>query len=104
MADLKLMNEVFNAWLTNFRSDGIPIGNNREVTAALTGKNPMQFAFVPPDHPAINASGELQPLQFVLVDRLLRGGRRRRRCGRGDLLGPRIGEARGERGPLVGGL
>lgn len=74
MADLKLMNEVFNAWLTNFRAEGIPIGNNREVTAALTGKNPMQFAFVPPDHPAINTSGELcdrwgTPFRFHVLGR-----------------------------------
>ncbi|MFO1447971.1 MAG: hypothetical protein U1F61_07420 [Opitutaceae bacterium] len=73
-ADLKLVNEVFNAWLTNFRTAGIPIGSNQEVTAALTGKNPMQFAFVPPDHPAINAKGELcdrwkTPFRFHVLSR-----------------------------------
>jgi hypothetical protein len=36
-----------------------PIGENREITAALTGKNTLGFAFIPPDCPAINAAGEL---------------------------------------------
>jgi len=58
-ADLKLVHEIFAAWLTNFREQGIPIGENRDVTAALTGANPLSFAFVPRNHPAINARGEL---------------------------------------------
>ncbi len=58
-ADLRLLNEVFSAWLTHFRDAGVPIGDNREVTAALTGTNSLGYAFVPADHPALNARGEL---------------------------------------------
>jgi hypothetical protein len=36
-----------------------PVGNNAEITAVLTGKNKLGYAFIRPDHPAINASGEL---------------------------------------------
>jgi len=72
--DLKLVHEVFAAWLTNFREQGIPIGENREVTAALTGANPLGFAFVPRNHPAINARGELcdrwgTPFRFHALSR-----------------------------------
>lgn len=73
-ADLKLVHEVFAAWLTSFREQGIPIGENREVTAALTGANPLGFAFVPRNHPAINARGELcdrwgTPFRFHALSR-----------------------------------
>jgi hypothetical protein len=57
--DLELLNEVLGAWQTNFPHEGNPIGENAEITAALAGKNPLHFAFIAPNHPAINARGEL---------------------------------------------
>lgn len=74
-ADLRLLNEVFSAWLTHFREGGIPIGDNREITAALTGANPLGYPFVPADHPAINARGELcdrwgTPFRFHVLSRM----------------------------------
>ena len=74
-ADLRLLNEVFSAWLTHFREGGIPIGDNREITAALTGGNPLGYAFVPKDHPALNARGELcdrwgTPFRFHVLSRM----------------------------------
>jgi len=74
-ADLRLLNEVFSAWLTHFRDAGIPIGDNREVTDALTGNNSLGYAFVPADHPAINARGELcdrwgTPFRFHVLSRM----------------------------------
>ncbi len=74
-ADLRLLNEVFSAWLTHFRDAGIPIGDNREVTAALTGNNSLGYAFVPADHPAVNARGELcdrwgTPFRFHVLSRM----------------------------------
>lgn len=57
--DLEILNEVFAAWQTNFPHDGNPVGENAEITAALAGKNPVRFAFIAPDHSAINARGEL---------------------------------------------
>lgn len=57
--DAEIVLEVLQAWRTNFRQLGNPVGENREITAALTGKNRIDFAFIPADHPAINAQGEL---------------------------------------------
>jgi hypothetical protein len=56
-ADLRVLDDVFMAYRTNFHSD--PVGTNAEITAALTGKNPLHLAVVPRDHPAINGQGEL---------------------------------------------
>jgi len=36
-----------------------PLGLNEEFTAALTGDNPARIPFLPPDHPTINARGQL---------------------------------------------
>ena len=36
-----------------------PVGNNAEITAVLTGKNILGYAFIPPDSPVINSHGEL---------------------------------------------
>jgi len=57
--DLQILQEVFGAWQTNFPRDGNPVGDNAEITAALTGRNRLQLALIPRDHPAINARGEL---------------------------------------------
>ncbi len=56
--DVAVLNEVFSAWRTNFPHDGNPWGDNIEITTSLTGKNPLQLALIPPDHPAI-VKGEL---------------------------------------------
>ena len=57
--DLQILNAVLLAWQTNFHGQGNPVGDNAAITAALTGKNPLNFQFIPREHPAINASGEL---------------------------------------------
>jgi hypothetical protein len=36
-----------------------PLGFNEEITRALTGRNPLEVAFLPATHPAINARGLL---------------------------------------------
>ena len=48
--DLELLGEVFLAWLSNFPREGNPVGENHEITAALTGENRLQFALVPKGH------------------------------------------------------
>jgi hypothetical protein len=58
-ADLRLVSEIVDTFRTNFPRSGNPVGNNAEITAALTGKNSLRLALVPPDHRAINAAGEL---------------------------------------------
>lgn len=57
--DLRIVAEMVATFRSNFPQSGNPAGNNAEITAALTGKNPVRFAFVPAAHPAINAAGEL---------------------------------------------
>ena len=57
--DLAIVHAVFEAWLTNFPQAGNPVGENAEITRALVGNNPLRFRFIRPDHPAINARGEL---------------------------------------------
>jgi hypothetical protein len=57
-SDLRVLNDIF----VQYRSathGGDPIGENAEITAALTGRNKLGFSFIPKDHPAINARGEL---------------------------------------------
>ena len=58
-ADLKLVGVVVETFRSNFLSTGNPVGSNAEITAALTGRNPLRLALIPADHPAINAQGEL---------------------------------------------
>ncbi len=57
--DLEILDELFGAFHTNFPRLGNPVGENHEITAALTGANPVQFVFISPRHRAINARGEL---------------------------------------------
>ena len=57
--DLGLINDVFTTWRTNFPGRGNPVGENREITAVLTGDNTLRYRFIRHDHPAINAQGEL---------------------------------------------
>lgn len=67
--DLQVLQEILTAWRTNAPRGGNPVGNNQEITAALTGDNPWRVEIIPPDHPAINSRGELcdrwgEPLFF----------------------------------------
>lgn len=58
-ADLDTVRIVLEAWRSNFPHEGNPVGENAEITAALTGKNPLKIALIPKNHPAINAEGQL---------------------------------------------
>ncbi len=58
-ADLRLVLELVDTFRSNFLQTGNPTGTNAEITAALTGRNPLRLALVPSDHPAINRDGEL---------------------------------------------
>ncbi len=57
--DLRVMHDVFTAWLTTFRSEGNPVGENEDITAALCGRNTLGVAFIARDHRAINPQGAL---------------------------------------------
>lgn len=70
--DLEIVNELFVAWQSNFPRDGNPVGENAEITAALTGDNKLRLVLIPRGHSAINAAGELcdrwgTPLRFHQV-------------------------------------
>jgi hypothetical protein len=58
-ADVRLITEILATFRSNFHGQGNPVGNNAEITAALSGRNKLRLALVPPDHPAINQNGEL---------------------------------------------
>jgi len=58
-ADLRLVDTILETYRSNFLAEGNPVGNNREITAALTGENRFRLVLIPPQHPAINARGEL---------------------------------------------
>src|SRR4051812_16867160 len=58
-ADLQIVSTVVDVYRSNFPRDGNPVGNNREITAALTGDNALRLALISPSHPAINRAGEL---------------------------------------------
>lgn len=57
--DLAIVAGVIEAWQANFPHQGNPVGENVEITAALTGRNPLKLALIPANHPAINRRGEL---------------------------------------------
>jgi hypothetical protein len=57
-SDLRIINAVFVAYRSALREEN-PVGENVEITRALTGRNRLGFAFIPPDCPALNAKGEL---------------------------------------------
>ena len=58
-SDLEIVNQLLEAFRTNFLAAGNPVGDNAEITAALTGRNKLRTAFIPPRHVAINSRGEL---------------------------------------------
>jgi hypothetical protein len=58
-SDLRVVAEILEAFRSNFPHDGNPVGSNAEITRALTGRNKLQLALIPSDHPAINSAGEL---------------------------------------------
>ncbi len=57
-SDLRLLNDIFVQYRSATHGDN-PVGENVEITAVLTGRNKLGFSFIPKDHPAINARGEL---------------------------------------------
>jgi hypothetical protein len=57
-SDLRIVNAIFVAYRGALHQEN-PVGENVEITRALTGHNKLGFAFIPPDCPALNAKGEL---------------------------------------------
>lgn len=57
-SDLRIVNELFDQYRSAVHGPN-PVGENAEIVAALTGKNRLEYCFLPPNHPAINAAGQL---------------------------------------------
>ena len=58
--DLQILSSVMTDWRLNFPRSGNPVGDNAEITAALTGENPLRLPMIPRDHRAIDPAGELR--------------------------------------------
>jgi hypothetical protein len=57
--DLDLLSQIFDNWRTNFPHEGNPVGENADITSALTGNNRLGLIVIPRNHRALNAQGEL---------------------------------------------
>ncbi|MEM9480484.1 MAG: hypothetical protein AAGA58_12595 [Verrucomicrobiota bacterium] len=58
ISDLETLESIFILYRWAFKENPEG-GSNREITEALIGNNPHQLVFVSPDHPSLNAEGEL---------------------------------------------
>ena len=56
--DLRQVDALFRAYRSALRQ-GNPVGENAEITAALTGRNKLGFAFIPRGSPALDSKGRL---------------------------------------------
>ncbi|MEM9480093.1 MAG: type II secretion system protein GspG [Verrucomicrobiota bacterium] len=56
--DLERLNEAIGFYRMVFKQNPVA-GDNQMVISALTGNNPENIIVFPPDHPSINANGEL---------------------------------------------
>lgn len=58
ITDLEAVDAIFGAYIWAFKE--LPEGGeNHEITAGLTGKNPKKLIFIPPDHARLDAKGNL---------------------------------------------
>lgn len=55
--DLENLDSILNLYRWAYRQ--YPVGDNEDVIAQLTGRNPMKIVVIPPDHPAISPDGQL---------------------------------------------
>lgn len=78
LQDVRIVEGLVQNMQQSFKTAAVPpLGFNEEITRALTGRNPLQLAFIPSTHPAINARGLLcdrwgTPFHFhpVAADRI----------------------------------
>ncbi len=58
--DLAVLGGLIAQFTTTYKPGQLPpLGDNEDITAALTGHNRQHVVFIPPDHPAIDAQGRL---------------------------------------------
>jgi hypothetical protein len=58
--DLEILKDILGQFTTALKP-GIapPLGDNQDITAALTGHNKRHIVFIPPNHPAVDSQGRL---------------------------------------------
>ena len=60
LEDLKMIQRVLLGYFSVVKdTTRFPIGGNADLSAALLGENANRKAFIRPDHPAMNAEGQL---------------------------------------------
>jgi hypothetical protein len=58
--DLEILKGLLGQFTTVLKpGNAPPLGDNQDITAALTGHNKLHIVFIPPNHPAIDAQGRL---------------------------------------------
>ena len=58
--DLEILREMLLSFTTSLKVVNLPpLGDNIDVTAALTGHNKMKLVVIPPNHPSVDAKGHL---------------------------------------------
>lgn len=58
--DLEILREMLLAFTTSLKIGYLPpLGDNVDITAALTGRNRRKQIVIPPDHPSIDSKGRL---------------------------------------------
>ena len=57
--DLRILEDLLDAWRSNFPHSGNPWGENAEIAATLSGQNPLHLVLIPRNHVAFNRDGEL---------------------------------------------
>ncbi|MCB1211574.1 MAG: hypothetical protein KDK97_19775, partial [Verrucomicrobiales bacterium] len=58
--DLENVRQIISQYVTALQNrPGPPIGDNRDLVRALTGRNPLRLVVIPPGHPLVNPAGEL---------------------------------------------
>ncbi|MEM7384212.1 MAG: type II secretion system protein GspG [Verrucomicrobiota bacterium] len=55
--DVAILHQVFRQFRRLYQTN--PVGDESEILRALTGANPKQVAFIPPDSPHISLAGQL---------------------------------------------
>lgn len=74
IADITQVSEMLGSYFLLVKTkDSLPMGENREVAAALLGNNPYRTRLLNPDSPWLNEAGELvdrwkTPLYFHPID------------------------------------
>lgn len=58
-SDVVIVGSLLTAYRSFYPGQGNPVGDNREITATLLGRNPNGIILLPSGHPAVNAQGEL---------------------------------------------